>query len=449
MNKQKTIFITSFYGLIGRNLLGTDILKTLFAHSSGARVVILLPEEKQKTYQGLFGSDRVIVEGVPSIPETPFELFLAKLFFFLSPTESAKIARSAIREQGKYFHAAILTLIGWLGRIKLIRQLARRSAYLLTRKDRYKKYFNKYNPDLVFATDIFRHQDVEIMREAHLRGVATLGMVRSWDNLSTKGLNHFVPDYVVVQAEKMKEDIVRYGDVYPSKVDVIGVPHYDRYVKDRRKPREEFFHSLNLDPKKKTIILSPPLLYYASDPIAEMIVHALAPFENIQVIVRSALVGKTNLGKLKPIPNALTIDEPESAEDFIKADIMAGDDHLADLLYHCDAMVSHISTLAIDAIVFDKPAFFIGFNTKPMPYHQSVRWFFDMDCARDLIATGGVKLSENVDEFVGQLKAHLADPKLGAEGRQLVRERYCYKLDGKSGERLGNVLAGIVGEKLQ
>lgn len=440
MARTKTIFITSFYGLIGRNLLATSILPTLFARVPEARVVILLPQEKQESYAKLFGSERIIIRGVPQIAETSFELFLAKLFFFLSPTESSRIARDVVRGNSA-IKAVILGLVGGLGKIRLVRQAIRTFAYLTAPKRRYAEYFDEYGPDLVFATDIFRHQDVDILREARSRGIKTLGMVRSWDNISTKGLNHFIPDRVVVQAEKMKEDIIKFGDVASGTISMVGVPHYDAYVLDKRTPREAFFKSLNLDPKKKTVVISPPLRHYTTDPIPEVIFNALEAQKDLQFIVRMTLVGKSNIGGLKPIPGKLAIDAPSSADDFDQADITAGDKHLADILYHADVVISHLSTLAIDAIVFDKPAFFAGFNTKPTPYHKSVRWFFDMDCARDLIATGAVKLSENVEELTKQALAQLADPKLGAKERQLLRERYCYKLDGKSGERLGGVLA--------
>lgn len=443
MRSQKTIFITSFYGLIGRNLLATDILPTLFAGAPETKVVILLPEEKQKRYRELFGSDRMIIQGVPSVSETRFELFLAKLFFFLAPTESARIARDAARQQSAV-KALIFWCVGQLGKLKLVRQMTRKVAYWTASKNRYKTYFDQYNPDVVFATDIFRHQDVDLLREARSRGIRTLGMVRSWDNISTKGINHFIPDHVIVQAEKMKEDIIKYGDVSPNATSIVGVPHYDRYITDKRVSREEFFKSLNLDPNKKTIVISPPLRHYTKDPIPEVIFNAIKNQDGIQVIIRMTLVGKSNIGNLKPIPGKLAIDAPEVADDFDQADITAGDKHLADLLYHSDAIISHLSTLAIDGIVFDKPAFFAGFNTKSTPYHQGVRWFFDMDCARDLIATGAVKLSNSVEELMKQLLPHLKDPNLSKVERRLVQERYCYRLDSKSGERLGGVIVNAL-----
>src|SRR3989344_2168370 len=444
MKKQKTIFITSFYGLIGRNLLATDILPTIFKNQPDVKIVVLLPEEKQKRYHELFGSERITVEGTSPIPETSFDLFIAKLFFFLAPTESSRIARDTVREQGGVFKNIVFGVLGQLGRFKFIRQFTRRLAYIFSVKSRYKKYFDQYQPDLVFITDIFRHQDVDVAREARSRGILTMGMVRSWDNISTKGLNHFITDKVIVQADKMKEDIIKYGDVKSENIFIVGVPHYDRYVKDKRMSREDFFRSFNLDSNKKTVVISPPLRHYTMDPIPEVIFNALEPYQNIQVIVRLTLVGKSNIGDLKPIPGKLAIDAPEAADDFDQADITTNDRHLADILYHADAVISHLSTLAIDAVVFDKPAFFAGFNTKPTPYSKSVRWFFDMDCARDLIATGAVSLAESVEELTRQILPYLQNPDLGKPERESLRKKYCYKLDGKSGERLGKVIVGLL-----
>lgn len=444
MQGQKTIFITSFYGLIGRNLLATGILKVIKQSLPETRIVILLPKEKQEMYQKLFGSENVIVEGVPGAKESKLEELFGSAFFFLSGTESAKIAYWVLSEQRKYPQVFIFWLLSKLGKIRLVRHMARLVDYWAMPKNRYQKYFEKYRPDMVFATDIFRYQDIDVMREARARGIFTVGMVRSWDNVSTKGLSRSVPDKVIVQAEKMKEDIIKYGDINPKNIAVVGVPHYDRYLTGERMPRDTFFKSLSLDPKKKTVIISPPLRHYTQDPIPEVIFNALAPLEDVQVIVRLTLVGKSNIGSLKPIPGKLAIDAPETAEDFNRADITTGDEHLADLLYHSDAIISHLSTLAIDGIVFDKPAFFAGFNTKSTPYHQGVRWFFDMDCARDLIATGAVKLSNSVEELMKQLLPHLQDPNLSKAERRLVQERYCYKLDGKSGERLGEVIVGTL-----
>ena len=59
----KTIFITSFFGLIARNILSTDILDILRSRKD-LRIVIFVPKEKEILYRDTFAGGNVIVEGV-------------------------------------------------------------------------------------------------------------------------------------------------------------------------------------------------------------------------------------------------------------------------------------------------------------------------------------------------------------------------------------------------
>lgn len=442
MEDKKTIFITSFYGLIGRNILGAGLLRDLEENS--IRAVIFLPKSKQETYQKIFGSKDIIFEGIENTEEGLRDKFMYKIFDFFWSREQARIDREKFIEDKKYIHTATSLIMSWLSRIYIMRKFVRWADYHIMPKNGYEKYFNKYKPNAVFATDIFRHNDVDVLREAKKYEVLTIGMVRSWDNVSTKRMNRIVPDYTIVHGPKIREEIIMHGDVSPGKVVMTGVPHYDQYTAEGRTPREEFFKKLNLDPKKKTLLLSPPLRSYSDDPIAEYIVRALEPFEDIQVVIRMTLVGKSRLGDLRPIPGKLAIDAPETAGDFDHADVLSTDDHLTDLLYHCDAIASHISTIAIDAIVFGKPAIYVGFNSKPTKYSESIRSYFDVDCAKDLVATRGVYLAENIDEFVGRLLRYFANPNLDSEGRKKVVEQYCLKLDGNSSQRLSGAILDIL-----
>lgn len=443
MENKRTIFITSFYGLIGRNILSTSTLEIL-KKQTDIRIVILLPEAKKDLYSKFFSSDNVIVEGVASFKRTIRESVSDILFFYLSPLEYWRISRKDLITKGKIVQAFFFWILSVLGRVKFVRSLARSADGFILPRNKYKYYFEKYKPDLVFATDMFRTHDVDVMREAKRRGVFVLGMVRSWDNISTKGLNHFIPDRVLVHGDKEKGEIIRFCDIPENIIEIIGVPHYDKYIAGKHISREDFFRRFNLDPNKKTILISPPLRHYAKDAIVETIVNALAPFEDVQVIIRMQLIGKSNLGKLKSIPNKLAIDAPDSAEDFESADITTGDEALSDMLYHCDIMASYMSTLAIDSVVFNKPPIYIGFNTKLLPYNQSMRWFYDVDCARELIETGGVDLAKSVNELVGLTLRHLADSSLGKEGRSKIIDLYCFKLDGKSGERLVDAILRVL-----
>ena len=104
-------------------------------------------------------------------------------------------------------------------------------------------------------------------------------------------------------------------------------------------------------------------------------------------------------------------------------------------------VIAFASSLAIDAVVFDKPVVFIGFDGTPgRPYWQSLCRFYDYDQQRSILSTGGIKLAKNMEELVRYVRDYLANPALDREGRKKIIEERCWKLDGRSSERLANVI---------
>ena len=382
-NNQKTLFLTSFYGFLGRNILGSGVMDFLLKNPE-LRVIVFLPNKKIESYRKFFPHPRLIFEGIDSNRNfSKWEKRFAYLFAFLSDVYYWRMERASLWRRGFRLHAAIFWVVSKLGHLKIVRQLARQTDYLFMPKDHYREYFEKYNPDLVFATDIFRSQDIYLMREARFRKVPILGMIRSWDNVTGKGLNQIIPNEIVAHNPVIKEEAIKYDDMKAERIHIIGVPHYDHYVTDPRSSRAELFKKLNLDPNKKMVLISPPIWTYTHDPLAPFLVKALESLD-VQVVVRLHMMSKSNLDDLRPIPNKIAINAPDQASDVVSADITANDSFFADLLYHSDVVVSHGSTLGIDAAVFDKPAIYIGFDVKPKPYYASLRWLHDTEFLKRL-----------------------------------------------------------------
>src|SRR3989344_3514990 len=162
MKQPKTIFITSFFGLIARNILATAVLKTLDEQAS-VRIVILTPENKREQYQKKFGSERVIIEGVEIKKQTKIEKLFAILFNHLSDTRAWRIHRLIYRKRtGNYVMGSAYWLLSKLGHLKMVRRIARWAEAGFSPKDKYREYFEKYKPDLVFATDVFKENDIDV-----------------------------------------------------------------------------------------------------------------------------------------------------------------------------------------------------------------------------------------------------------------------------------------------
>lgn len=426
--------MTSFYGLIGRNLLLSGIMDML-RREPGVRVVVFLPAKRKESYSNFFTSEQVVIEGVESARGLRVNKWIATIFAYLSDFYNWRLQIKIFWKNGHRLNAAFLWTLTKLGHFKFIRQAARWLDYRVMSKEFYKVYFEKYKPDLVFATDVFRSQDINFLREARHRGIATVGMVRSaWDNVSCKGLNRIIPDTLIVNNPVVKEEVVIFNDVDPKQVRVIGVPQYDRYAGGLRTSREEFFKKLNLDPNKKTVIIAPPMqTYVESDPLAKVMVDALKDLPNIQFIIRLHMLGKSNIEGLNPEYGKIAIDAPDTTGD--PAKVVKGDQHLGDLLYHSDAVVS-CSSLAIDATIFDKPSVFIGFDAVPKNFGEGLTRFSNLECVTRLCGIGGVRMAKTPAQLAEYVKNYLDNPALDRQGRKEIVDQYCWKLDGGAGERL-------------
>lgn len=442
----KTIFITSFFGLIARNILVTDFLKIL-SFKKNLRIVILVPQEKLDLYSRNFASENIIVEGIPSRVFSRLESLVSSIFLNSSDTSARRIYRLIELKQGKKY---LRFLFHWFlskssGSV-FFRQFLRYSAIkILPKKDRFKILFKKYQPDFIFSTDIFEVDDIDLLCEAKSKKVFTIGMIRSWDNITTKGLNPVVTDKLVVNTPKIKDEALRYCDFKPENIFVVGIPHYDAYVTEKRTPKDVLFKELNFNPAKKTVFFAAPSdIYTQGDPVTEKVVSVLN-FLDVQIILRLYIVGSVNLGGIKTVPGKLFIDDPGSGKNFAQADLIGKDARLADLICHSDVVVAFASTLAIDAIVFDKPVVFVGFDgSDKRPYWKSLRRFYDYDHQKSILETGGVILAKTPQELLFNVDKYISDPGLDSEKRKHILDERCWKLDGRSGERLAEIIINIM-----
>lgn len=446
INKTKTLVITSFFGLISRNILSTDFLENIKS-TNNLRVIILAPPSKIDLYTKTYGGNNVIFEGVSSKKNSIFEKYLDILFLNSSNTVSRKIHRLIeFKEKRGYFTFFIFWVFSKLSSTKLFRFFLRRLyLFFYVNNQELTRIFDLYKPDLFFSTDLFEPNDIDGLIEAKKRTIPTVGMVRSWDNITTKGLNIVIPEKLVVNTPKIKEEAIKYCDFLDDNIFVVGIPHYDAYVNDERILKEELFSKLGLDSKKKTVFFAPPSdIYTQGGSVNSLVLKSLLKLD-IQIIIRLYIVGKTNIGNIKPIKNKIAIDDPGSGLSFTDADLTGKDSHLADLLYHSDVVIAFASTLAMDAIVFNKPVVFINFDGEERkPYLKSLRRFYDYDHQKSIIKSGGIKLANSPEDMILYLERYLNNPNLDKEERQRIAKEKSWKLDGFSGIRLADLILRLL-----
>ncbi len=87
-------------------------------------------------------------------------------------------------------------------------------------------------PDVVLvAPTIWPKSPIEAdyLHAAHQLGIPTIGYVNSWDNMTSKGTVHVVPDVYVVWNEPLAQECVDLHDLPAGAVRITGAPHVDRF----------------------------------------------------------------------------------------------------------------------------------------------------------------------------------------------------------------------------
>ncbi len=446
--EQKTIFITSFHPLISRNILMSGVLSML---AKERRVVIFVPLTKAAYFTENFSADNIIIEGI-STELGKHDLRFRKVMLAHTHTRALYIKKRAeLYKNGKFFSfcGSVIPAI-LFGRLKFYIQVLRVLDYYTAGKGRFEKFFDQYHPDLVFSTDVQNELDVSLMQAAKKRATKTIGMVRSWDNLTSKGILRIIPDRLVVNNEIIKTEAERYSFVAPEKISVIGIPHYDRYVKARARIRDmgdvrnAFFASLHFDPRKKLILFAPFGDRYISDNKTDRgILEILSGFD-ANVLVRLPPTDTVNFDGFKSRGARVEFYKSgnrswrggEKMNELSEAD----EEHLVQSLSLAHVVVTGQSTIAVDAMVFDRPVITVMFDEEPREYFDSVRRYYDYEYYEKFRKTGGVRSARTPDELTALVRDYLEHPERDKEERRKAAETQTYLLDGKATERLADAV---------
>lgn len=431
----RTIFITSFHQLISRNILTTRFLDFLLA-GGNIRVVLLAPAEKQDFFKNEFGREGVVVEGVSRVL-TRRDIFLRYLALSAVNTRAVEVIRKA------EFDRISSRCIRILGQSRLGQGSIRYLDRMLTPRGRFAEFFNKYQPVLAFSTDVQNENDVRLMHEAKDRGVPVIGMVRSWDNFTTKGPLRVFPGVLVVPNEIVKQEAVTMSFMPEARIMPVGIPHYDRYMKPAAESRDAFCRKYGLDSAKKIILFSPIGNRYIKGNLLDKLVLETLSALDLNILVRIPPSDYVTLDGFKTPKAQVAFDvSGTGSEKDRKLNEMAieDDDRLISELVHCDVIVTGQSTITIDASIFNKPAVIIYFDQEERPYFESVKRYYDSEYYRPVAESGGARFAKSPEELNTLVEQYLENPRLDEEGRARIAREQAYKLDGKATERLANIL---------
>jgi hypothetical protein len=116
----------------------------------------------------------------------------------------------------------------------------------------------EYAPDVVLASPfIYEHTSVETeyIRAALSLKIPSIVAVLSWDNLTTKGTFHALPDAVLLWNEPLKREAVELHGLPSERIIVTGAPTFDFwFAMQPQLSREEFCELVGLDASRPYVV---------------------------------------------------------------------------------------------------------------------------------------------------------------------------------------------------
>lgn len=190
-----------------------------------------------------------------------------------------------------------------------------------------------------------------VFSSTHYYQSRTLAVVAAKKNVPTICMQHgivgsehgYMPKVADVDAVYGQFEVDWFKSLgVPSKgVRVVGHPRFDLITKSQEVSRESIVKELNLDPKKKTILL---------------IVRGNAYMKQW----RKLLQAMDGYGEWNVIIKDFPARTPHPLTDSYPFAVSSKHYHLYTLLPHVDAVVGYISTVGLEAMIAGKPAFLLS-----------------------------------------------------------------------------------------
>ncbi len=446
MEKRKhTIFIVVGENVVIRNILDTACTYLLREKLPDARFVVVTTPALRSALERKFGTDGWVVETIAPIPASLLSRVLGALaqYGLITGTNTVMQYRAWEDRQTKippFIKKLVGTLITHLpGFVGLLRAFDRR----LKPAPAVSALFDTYKPELVFSTILQHALDVQIVRESARRGIRSVGMVRSWDNLTGAGYLRVLPDRFIAQCDYIADMAARYQRIPKADMTIVGIPHYDSYLDTSLlESREAFCARLGIDPAKKII------LYGAIGEFLFRNEHEMPAL--LERCIKNGSIGLPSQAIFRPHPgfpprqgmqplSHVVFDADAGFESFA---------HLINSLHHADVLVTAGSTLIIYAAGFDTPSVSVTFDGQSgatNPWFSVARFYDHFTHLKVLLdKTPGVRLAHTPDELVREINAYLADPARDRAERKKIVEYFAAPLDGRSSARLATAVADMV-----
>jgi hypothetical protein len=447
----KTVFLFVPNFVYSSDLLRTEYIKYL---SSKYRVVVFIPPQA-------FCKDNKPYFKNENITYLPWKIQYPKFWNFFGKYLRYSFIRKydfepviiRNREQGmKDWRRRFLQYISYIAPKSFWTNdlFTKLEIFFLPKSKLFLEKVNEYKPQIVLtATPGFNHFDAEAIIMSKKIGLKTAAINFSWDNLHNGGMHFRRPDYLIVWNKRIQNTAIKEYGYKEENVFVSGIMRFDLYFKNSPSlSREEFLIEKGLDPKEKTILITTVTKGNYPDEnilLGEMIkAREKAVFPGCpNILVR--MHPKEEFYKFKTFLDTntknLRVEFPGkilSEELGTKIEIHEEDlENLKCTLKYCDVVVNYVSTMTLEAFVFDKSVVNINY---PEKYQRG----YTFRHYKPIVDTNAVFLPDNFEKLIKDINTCLNNPSIKREERKEVFNDFIFYTDGLSYKRNVDILEKII-----
>ena len=457
--QDKTILMSLSSQAVFRNLFFFpesffDRLHAFLEKEKDWRVVILVPDRTLDKYLPLLKDrlhDRLFLEPVRPLPKkNKMQLAFTFFYSYLIYTDTTKLmATMGARPDeppagGNWFLAPVKwTIARTFGTLPFIKTRVIPFLYFRIFRTRpFKNFFDIYKPVRVFVPHIYGWFDTELIAEAKRQGVQTIGMPAGWDHVD----KYFLPlhvDTLLVASEQIAAHANEFQAYDRKDMQMVGYPHFDFIVNPAFiRSRKETLSSLTFPQTTKYILYVSGSAYCPDEPdVIETILKWMDEGRfgaDARLVIRPYLGGRSKDKEFDE--EKFNRFEAHPRVIFYRPDFWGDIDesiHFINIMRYADIVLAVFTTMALEASVVDRPLAAVAFDGyHKRPFGRSIRRFERFTHFADVRKTGAMKTAHNFDELYAILDHFFKDPSWGSEERKLLREKLCYKLDGRASVRI-------------
>lgn len=306
----------------------------------------------------------------------------------------------------------------WIQRYNRLQQRTFQS-HEITNK--YRQFLNQYDISILFFTHQRPPFIAPLIYAAEQLQIKTSTFIFSWDNLASKGRMAGNFDFYLVWGDLMKKDLLHfYQSVKENQVAIVGTPQFEPFVMEKYGyDKTQFTHKFNIDPNLPIVLFTCNDASSENDPIY---LELLANFikngnltKAVNLIVRTSPAEEPvrfkDIAEKYPFiiwnyPDWKIKREGHQEAWTQRVPSIEDLNDLKSLLKYCDLCINVLSTITLDAFIFNKPVINPVFGNAENRLFDDQK-FLNYAHLSKLVASNSTTIVKNENEFLDAIKSIL------------------------------------------